>query len=166
MTNLSVQRRMAAELLGCGENRVWIDPLEADEVASAITREDIRRLIRQDVIQKRSEEGTSRGRARKRSQQRKKGRQSGPGSRKGSKGARSPRKGGWVKRIRAIRDELKHLRDEGHISSTVYRTYYNRASGGEYKSRAHLLNHLVIDGVLDEEEAERIRERHETEVDA
>lgn len=166
MTDLRVQKRMAADLLDCGENRVWIDPLEADEVASAITREDIRRLIRQDVIQKRAQEGTSRGRARKRSEQKKKGRQRGPGTRKGSKGARSPSKREWVRKIRAIRDELKRLRDEGHISSTTYRTYYNRANGGQYNSRAHLLSHLVIDGVIDEEEAERAEETQDEEVEA
>lgn len=158
MTDLRVQKRMAAELLDCGQNAVWIDPLEQEDVASAITREDIRRLIRKDVIQKRAEEGTSRGRARKRDEQRAKGRQSGPGTRSGSKGARNPSKKEWMSRIRAIRDQLKTLRDEGHITSSEYRTYYKRAKGGRYNSRAHILNHLVIDDVLSEEEAAEIKE--------
>jgi large subunit ribosomal protein L19e len=149
---------MAADLLDCGENRVWIDPLEQEDVASAITREDIRRLIRKDVIQKRAEEGTSRARARDREEQRSKGRQSGPGSRSGSKEARNPSKKEWMSKIRAIRDELKSLRDEDHLTSSEYRTYYKRAKGGRYDSRAHLLNHLVIDGVLSEEEAAEIKE--------
>ncbi len=42
---LKMQRRIAADLLKCGENRVWIDPERIDDVATAITREDIRRLI-------------------------------------------------------------------------------------------------------------------------
>lgn len=52
MNTLKMQRRIAAELLKCGENRVWIDPEKVDEVASAITREDIRRLIKEGVIRK------------------------------------------------------------------------------------------------------------------
>lgn len=158
MADLRVQRRMAADLLSCGENRVWIDPLHTDDVASAITREDVRRLIRQDIIQKQTEKGTSRGRARDRKAQKGKGRRRGPGSRKGSKGARTPKKDSWKSRIRALRDQLKTLRDEGRISPTTYRTYYNRAKGGEYTSRRHLLTHLVTDGVLTEDEVEEIRE--------
>jgi large subunit ribosomal protein L19e len=158
MSDLRVQKRMAADLLDCGENRVWIDPLEQDEVATAITRDDIRRLINQDVIRKREKDGTSRGRARKRDEQRSKGRQRGPGSRSGSKGARNPDKEDWRNRIRAIRDQLKTLRDEGHIDAATYRTYYKRANGGRYDSRRHLLNHLAIDGVISEEEAEQLQE--------
>lgn len=161
MTDLRVQRRMAAEVLDCGENRVWMDPLHTDDIASAITREDIRRLVRQGVIDKRAEEGTSRGRARHRANQKKKGRQRGPGSRKGAKGARDPSKKAWMRRIRAIRDELKTLRDEGYLSSTEYRTYYRRAKGGEYNSRAHLVSHLELDGILTEDEADEIRDTHE-----
>jgi large subunit ribosomal protein L19e len=158
MSDLRVQKRMAADLLDCGRNRVWIDPLEQEEVATAITREDIRRLIDQGVIQKKEKEGTSRGRARERADQREKGRQRGPGSRSGSKGARNPEKDDWKQRIRAIRDQLKTLRDEGYIDSSTYRTYYKRANGGRYDSRRHLLNHLAIDDVISEEEAEQLQE--------
>ncbi len=158
MTDLRVQKRMASDLLDCGKNRVWIDPLHQDDVASAITRDDIRRLIDQEIIQKRQEQGTSRGRARKRAEQRAKGRQRGPGSRQGSKGARNPSKQAWARRIRAIRDELKRLRDEDYIDASTYRTYYKRANGGMYNSRAHLLNHLAIDDVLSEDEVDQLKE--------
>ena len=30
------QKRIAARLSGCGENRVWINPLYVDQVASAV----------------------------------------------------------------------------------------------------------------------------------
>jgi large subunit ribosomal protein L19e len=165
MTDLRVQRRMAADLLDCGRNRIWIDPLETDEVANAITREDIRRLIRQDVIQKREKEGTSRGRARERSAQREKGRQRGPGSREGTRGARDPDKDAWKTTVRALRDELKTLRDEGYLDSSTYRTYYDRAGGGQYDSRRHLLTQLVADGVLSEDDRDERLEARE-EVDA
>lgn len=161
MTDLRVQRRMASELLDCGQNRVWIDPLHTDEVADAITREDVRRLIRQDIIQKRQKKGTSRGRARETAKQKKKGRQRGPGSRRGTSGARDPDKDAWKRKVRALRDELKTLRDEGRISSSTYRTYYDRAGGGMYNSRRHLLTQLVSDGVLTEDELDEIREAHE-----
>lgn len=152
MTDLRVQRRIAAELLDCGVNRVWIDDLHTEDVAAAITRDDVRRLISQDVIQKGKKAGTSRGRARKRAEQKKKGRQRGPGKRRGAKGARNPSKQSWVRRIRAIRDELKTLRDEDVIEPSEYRHYYRRAKGGVYNSRAHLLSHMKADGAITQED--------------
>ena len=50
--NLSAQKRMAAEILKCGQNRVYIDPYLIEEVKMAITREDIRNLIKEGIIQK------------------------------------------------------------------------------------------------------------------
>ncbi|HDD33891.1 MAG TPA: 50S ribosomal protein L19e, partial [Thermofilaceae archaeon] len=38
-------RRLAAEILGVGESRVWIDPEKLERVETAVTREDVRRLI-------------------------------------------------------------------------------------------------------------------------
>ncbi len=38
MTDLKNQKRLAADILKCGENRVWIDPERGDEVKSSITR--------------------------------------------------------------------------------------------------------------------------------
>lgn len=152
MTDLRVQRRLAAEVLDCGVNRVWVDSLHSEDVAAAITREDIRRLVNQGVIQKKRAKGTSRGRARKREAQRKKGRQRGPGTREGAKGARNPSKKAWIRKIRAIRDELRTLREDGTIEASTYRKYYRRAKGGVYTSRAHLLNHMKTDGVLTAEQ--------------
>ena len=39
------QKRIAARLLKCGENRVWINPLYVDQVASAVQTDDIREFI-------------------------------------------------------------------------------------------------------------------------
>jgi len=42
MTDLRNQRRMAASILKCGVNRVWIDHDRVDEIAKAVTKNDIR----------------------------------------------------------------------------------------------------------------------------
>jgi len=148
MTDLRVQRRIAAAVMKCGVNRVWIDPLHTEDAASAITREDVRRLIARGIVKKRAVEGTSRGRARVHAAQRAKGRRRGPGSREGASGARAPSKAAWVRRIRALRTELRGLREEGRLTPSQYRHYYRRAKGGVYHSRGHLLSHLQTDGVL------------------
>ncbi|SRR6266516_1768403 len=76
--SLKSQKRLAASLLGGGLNRVWIDPEENDRVQSAITREEIKSLIREGRISLLPKTGISRGRHRAKSGRRKKA-----GSRKG-----------------------------------------------------------------------------------
>lgn len=151
MSDLRNQRRVAAALLECGEGRVWIDPLHNDAVAEAVTRQDIRALIRKGYIRAEQKAGTSRGRARALAEQKRSGRRRGPGSRKGAKGARDPRKQRWIRTIRPIRAVLKELRDNEKISTSVYRTYYRKAKGGVFRSKNHLVSHMRADGAIGEE---------------
>lgn len=150
MVDVSYQRRMAAEILKCGVNRVWIDPDQVDEVAEAVTRGDVRRLICYRVIQKRQVRGVSRSRTRKMLVQKAKGRRKGPGSRQGGKFARAPRKRRWIRLIRPLRDELRSLREDGKLDATTYRMYYRKARGNMFKSRAHMLTQLELAGVITE----------------
>ena len=53
MTDLRNQRRMAASLLKCGANRVWMDHDRLDEIAKAVTKGDIRVLINGKAIKSR-----------------------------------------------------------------------------------------------------------------
>jgi len=140
--DLKFQRRLAASVLECGENRVWFDPTALDEIASAATKEDIRELIERGVIKRKPVKGISRARINKRKAQRRKGRRRGHGSRKGRKTARMPRKRLWIIRIRAIRRRLKYLRDTGEIDRRTYRILYRKAKGGEFRSVAHLNTYL------------------------
>ncbi|MCZ7403288.1 MAG: hypothetical protein O8C61_13790 [Candidatus Methanoperedens sp.] len=65
MTDLANQRRLAAEVMDIGVNRVWMDPEAYKDISQALTREDIRNLIGEKKIGKRAIQGVSRGRARK-----------------------------------------------------------------------------------------------------
>ena len=60
--DLKNQRRMAAEILDCGENRVWIDPNRTEDLADAITRADIRTAIGSGTIKAMPKAGISKGR--------------------------------------------------------------------------------------------------------
>jgi large subunit ribosomal protein L19e len=148
--DLKNQKRMAAAILNCGETRVWIDPNRIEDVADAITRADIRTAIESGTIRALPKKGISRGRTRYRLAQRSKGRRRGPGSRKGTSGARTPTKRDWIQTIRPIRAELKGLRDNGKISRKVYREFYMKAKGGQFKSRKNLISHLQMAGHLKE----------------
>jgi large subunit ribosomal protein L19e len=140
--NLSVQKRIAADVMDCGVHRVWLDTDRAEEVSMAITREDIRKLVHRGLIKKKPEKSISRVRARKRTLQRKKGRRKGHGTRKGTVNARYSRKKRWMQRIRPLRRELKTMRDTRYIERDVYRRLYRMSKGGAFRSVSHLRTYI------------------------
>jgi len=152
MSDLRNQRRMAASLLKCGVNRVWMDQDRLDEIARAVTKDDIRVLIHGKAIVSRQKKGISKGRKKYAMEQKKKGRRRGQGSRKGAKFARFPRKRRWIQTIRPLRRFLRQLRDDGLIDATTYRMYYLKAKGGEFRNTRHLHTHLQSDGIIKEKE--------------
>ncbi len=148
--NLRNQRRMAADILKCGAHRVWIDSNRMEDVADAITRDDVRAVISAGLVRKLPVAGPSRGRTRYAARQRAKGRRRGPGRRKGARGARDPKKRRWIRGIRAQRDTLRRYREDGRLAPRDYRRFYLRAKGGMYRSRSHLKQQLLAEGVLGE----------------
>jgi len=138
MTDLSAQKRMAADVLDVGENKIWLDPERQSELADAITRADIRELVDEGAIRAETPKGNSRGRAKERQKKRAYGHQKGQGSRKGTAGGRENKKQKWQSKIRAQREKLRDLRDSGEISKSLYRDLYDRASGGEFDSVADI----------------------------
>lgn len=146
--DLRFQRKIAAALLDCGENRVWMDPTALEDIAGAVTKEDVRELIEQGLIKRKPEKGISRARINRRKAQRRKGRMRGHGRRKGRKGARMSKKELWMRRIRPIRRRLKYLRDSGIIDRRTYRILYRKAKGGEFRSVAHLNSYLESQGIM------------------
>uniref|UniRef100_A0A1I7YBV9 Large ribosomal subunit protein eL19 n=1 Tax=Steinernema glaseri TaxID=37863 RepID=A0A1I7YBV9_9BILA len=99
MSNLRVIKRLAAEVLKCGQRRVWLDPNEADALAGANSRQNIRRLARDGLILKKPTAVHSRYRARVMMEARRKGRHMGTGKRNGTRNARMPEKVLWIRRM-------------------------------------------------------------------
>jgi large subunit ribosomal protein L19e len=142
MSDLSTQRRLAADVLDVGKNRVWFDPDAQGEIADAITREDVRDLVDRGTIRADQPEGNSRGRARERNEKRAYGHRKGPGTRKGTAGARQNDKQDWQNRIKAQRRKLRELREDGDLDRSEYRELYDMAKGGEFQDVRRLLNYI------------------------
>jgi len=142
MTDLKSQRRLAAQILKIGQNRVWIDPERIDDVEAAITREEIRKLIHEGIIKPLPEKGVSRARARILHEKKKKGRRHGPGTRSGSAYAKVSKKEAWMSRIRALRKRLRELKNSRIIAETTYRRLYRMATSGRFGSVAELERYL------------------------
>jgi large subunit ribosomal protein L19e len=142
MTNLSGQRRLAAQILKIGENRVWIDPGRMDDVEGAITREEVRKLIHEKVIVSLPQKGVSRSRAKTIRAKKRLGRRGGPGSLTGAGFAKETQKDAWMKKIRSLRRKLRELKASRIIAEATYSQYYRMAGSGRFHSVAELERNL------------------------
>jgi large subunit ribosomal protein L19e len=131
-----------------GENRIWIDPLRTDDVAMAIRREDMQRLIKEGTIKALPKMGVSRGRARVLHLKRKKGLRRGPGSRKGAKHSIIPQKQVWILRVRRQRDYSKSLKTRKLIDKRTYRTLYRMIKGAFFKNTMEIDTYLKEQGLI------------------
>jgi len=142
MTDLSSQRRLAAQILKVGLNRVWIDPEHVDDVEGAITRDEIRKLIHEKVIVSIPEKGVSRSRAKTVRAKKAKGRRGGAGSVTGAGHAQVTKKQAWIVKIRSLRRKLRELKASRTITEDTYSQYYRMAGSGRFQSMAELERNL------------------------
>ena len=137
VVNLRAKKRLVARITGVGVNRVRFDSDHLDDIADAITRDNIRSLITANTIKIKKIVGTSRGRAQfKKTQKRKRG--TTQGSKKGKKGARIARKDLHIIKVRALRYRLKVAKDRKEITNDEFWTLYKMIQGNTIRNSAHL----------------------------
>ncbi|MBI2208687.1 50S ribosomal protein L19e [Candidatus Woesearchaeota archaeon] len=145
---VKIQKRLAAQVLKCSESNVWLDPSRLEEIKEAITKADIKSLIKDKAIIAKKAIGTSKYRIRKNQLQKSRGRRKGPGSRKGSVNARIPKKSRWANHIRTQRSFLQNLRDKDVIERSGYRSLYMKSKGGFFRSKRHLKIYMEENGFI------------------
>ena len=135
--NLKSKKQLVSRIMGVGVNRVRFDSEHLDDIADAITRDDIRSLMTANTITIKSFTGTSRGRAKiKKIQKSKRG--TGQGSKKGRKGARVGKKEVYVAKVRALRRRLKVVKDRKEITNKEFWELYKKIGGNTVRNIAHL----------------------------
>ena len=142
MTNLRSQRRLAAQIMKVGQNRVWIDPERMDDVEAAITRDEVKKLIHEKIIASLPEAGVSRSRAKLVREKKRMGRRKGAGSRTGASTAKISKKEAWMAKIRSLRRRLRELKASRIITESTYRKVYAIAGSGKFESVAELERYL------------------------
>jgi large subunit ribosomal protein L19e len=135
---LKIQKRLAAKILKSSESNIWLDSNRLDEIKDAITKADVKSLIKDKGISARKPKGNSRSRTRKIQIQKSKGLRRGPGSKKSGASARITKKRRWTNHIRVQRDFLRNLRDKSVLNKTSYRSLYLKSKGGFFRSKRHL----------------------------
>ncbi len=135
-------KALAAELLKIGTSKIWVSPVEKQRVAEAMTKEDLRLLIKDGVIKKKKLAEKSK----KRALGRKKGRKRGFGKRRGTAKARENPKQKWMESVRAQRKKLKDLRAAKTKLKIPYRKAYLMVKGGYFRGKKHLETTVVEGG--------------------
>jgi large subunit ribosomal protein L19e len=144
-------KRVASELLNRGENAIRMRPDAMEEIGKAITRDDVRRLIKDGSVMalKTKHELYPKVHEEKRKR--------GHGKRKGSANARRGRT--WEKKVRSQRLVLRRLKDIKKIDNVMFKRYYLLIKGNAFADKRSLLLHLSDDGIkLSEEELKKLNE--------
>ena len=137
VVNLKAKKRLAARVTGVGVHRIRFDTDHLDDIADAITRENIRNLITANTIKIKSFTGTSKGRAHdKKAQKNKRG--TTQGSKQGRKGARVGKKEVYVVKVRALRRLLKIAKDRKDLTNPEFWALYKKVGGNTVRNKAHL----------------------------
>ncbi|MBN1646360.1 50S ribosomal protein L19e [Candidatus Woesearchaeota archaeon] len=148
--NLKHQKKLAGGILKVSKKKVALDPSRLEDIKEAITKTDVRSLVREGVIQVEVPSRNSRHRARKRQVQKNKGLRKGTGRRKGSYNARADSKETWMNRIRLQRDFIASLKENGSIDNTAYKDLYSKVKGGFFRSKRHIKLYVTDKGYFKE----------------
>lgn len=146
--DLSYQKKLAAEVVGAGFSRIKFNEEYLDRIAEAVSRKEIKQLIKEGAIIVVPASRNSRGRWRIKHEKKKKGRRRGSGSRKGAQEARESREEKWVYTVRKLRRYLRWLKIHGMVDTKTYRELYLKIKGGSFKSLSDLQRHLRERGIL------------------
>jgi len=121
MTNLA-QKRLAADVLNVGINRVWLNPSRLEDIKEALTKQDIRDLIKDEAIKAKA---TNHKKVKKKKKKRTTG-----------KIRKRPRrrKEKYIMLIRKLRRYLKGLKENKKLISKEYHYLRRLAKAGNFKS--------------------------------
>ncbi|MCX8198152.1 MAG: 50S ribosomal protein L19e [Candidatus Micrarchaeota archaeon] len=141
-------RRLASGMLKVGESKIRFAKDSLSKIQEALTREDVRALIKEGAIYAISPRGVSRAKGRNKQRQLKKGRRFGAGSKKGTIQSRRGKKDFWMKKVRAQRNYLRSLAEAGKLPHQEVRKIYLMIKGNAFRGVKALETYLKDNKLL------------------
>ncbi len=150
-------KRVASDLLHRGSSSIRISSASLEDAEKAITRDDVRRLIKSGGIFALKAKHNASSRSKILKEKRAEGRRRGIGRRRGTRQAR--RGISWEKKVRSQRTFLKKLKELQKLDTATFNTLYGQVKGNVYANKAALVIHLRDQGiVITDEEIKKINE--------
>ena len=130
-------KRLASDLLGVGENKIRIKPVEIKRAEEALTRGDVLALIKEGIVYKMPKSGRRKKEKRSRRHS-------------GSKRGRLTinQKEEWMKKIRAQRKYLRLLVQNDELKKEFKRVIYGKVKSGIFKNKKAFYAYLKENNLL------------------
>ena len=154
--SVKLTKRTAADILKRGVSSVRIKPDAIEDAKKAITREDVRALIKNGRVYALKEKSNLSIYSKILKEKRAKGRRRGKGRKKGTRKARGTMT--YQKKVRAQRRILAELKEEKVINNEMFKKFYALVKGGSFQTKMTLINHIKSKGVgITDEQMDKLK---------
>ncbi len=154
--SVKLTKRTASSILKRGVSSIRIKPDAVEDAQKAITREDVRGLIKGGKVYALKEKENISAYSKVLKEKRSKGRRRGKGRKKGTRKARGIVT--YQKRVRAQRRILAALKDEKVIDNVMFKKFYALVKGGSFQTKMTLISHIRSKGVgINDEQLEKLK---------
>ncbi len=127
---IATVRRLAADILSVGENKVKISPEGLKDAEGALTRSDVKSLIEKGIVTKLRPQGRA---------------STGKGGRRGHgrrRGTPVDSKDVWMDKVRSQRKMLRMLVESGAVKKDAKRMLYFKVKSGIFRNKRAMLLYL------------------------
>ena len=154
--SIKLTKRTAASTLKRGKSSIRIKHDALEDAGKAITREDVRALIKNGRVYALKEKENISVYSKILKDKRAKGRRRGKGRKKGTRKARGTMT--YQKKVRAQRRILAELKKEKAINNEMFKKFYALVKGGTFQTKMILINHIKSRGVnLTDEQMNKLK---------